>query len=226
MLFPRLVGIVADALTKNPDQDFLGEMFMTLELGSHWKGQFFTPYDICRMMARVQLEGAGAQAKEKGWIGIYDPACGAGALLVAARNELVLEKLPYTSALFVGQDIDRTAALMCYIQISLLGCAGYVVISDTLRYPITGTALRPVKTENNDIWYTPMLYSEAWAGRMLWSRMDMLVQSAAAAAQGKPDDQERPAEEEGRETEKPAPDIDREPASALRAAEAGQLTLF
>lgn len=97
MLFPRLVGIVMDALTKNPDQDFLGEMFMALELGSHWKGQFFTPYDICRMMARVQLEGAGAQAEEKGWIGIYDPACGAGALLVAARNELVLEKIPYTS---------------------------------------------------------------------------------------------------------------------------------
>jgi hypothetical protein len=41
-LFPELVGILVMSLEREPEQDFLGEMFMALELGSHWKGQFFT----------------------------------------------------------------------------------------------------------------------------------------------------------------------------------------
>src|SRR5699024_11833427 len=67
-----------------------------------------------------------------------DPACGAGALLVAFANECLRQKVNYqTSVLFVAQDIDFTVGLMCYIQLSLLGCAGYVVIGDTLVRPST-----------------------------------------------------------------------------------------
>lgn len=36
-------SIVVQALELNPDQDFLGELYMELNLGNHWKGQFFTP---------------------------------------------------------------------------------------------------------------------------------------------------------------------------------------
>ena len=48
-----LLAITVTALEDNPQQDYLGEMFMALELGSHWHGQFFTPYSICRLMAKV-----------------------------------------------------------------------------------------------------------------------------------------------------------------------------
>ena len=41
--------------SKNPDQDMLGELFMALGLANEWKGQFFTPYDICRAMAAMNL---------------------------------------------------------------------------------------------------------------------------------------------------------------------------
>ena len=37
-----LAEVVAD-LEHNPDQDFLGELFMALDLGNEWAGQFFTP---------------------------------------------------------------------------------------------------------------------------------------------------------------------------------------
>ena len=36
----KLMAIIVIALENNPEQDFLGEMYMELGLSSHWKGQF------------------------------------------------------------------------------------------------------------------------------------------------------------------------------------------
>lgn len=167
--FQKLFQMTVDALEKNPNQDFLGEMFMALELGSHWKGQFFTPYNVCRMMVEIQLHDAAGRIEEKGWIGVNDPACGAGALLIAARNVFARDGIGSDRVLFVAQDIDRVAGLMCYIQLSLLGCAGYVVIADTLCNPITGAdPLFPEFNDDHDPWFTPMWYLDVWSARRLW----------------------------------------------------------
>ena len=50
----KCFAIVVEALERNPDQDFLGKLYMSLELGNHWKGQFFTPYNVCECMARMK----------------------------------------------------------------------------------------------------------------------------------------------------------------------------
>lgn len=89
-----------------------------------------------------------------------------------------------SQALFVAQDIDRTAALMCYLQLSLLGCAGYVVIAGSLRYPVTGSQLRPTPAPEQDIWYTPTLYlSPVWGYRMLWERIESVQRCATSDAE-------------------------------------------
>ena len=174
-VFPELVGILVQALQRNPEQDFLGEMFMAMELGNHWKGQFFTPYSLCKAMAAGTVSNAGEKLMVKDWIGIHDPACGAGATLIGARNHLELAGIGGTKAFFVGQDIDRTAAMMCYIQLSLLGCAGYVVVGDTLNHPVQGPLLWPTPTEYQDIWFLPLTFLEpAWVLRLsrTWRGLD------------------------------------------------------
>lgn len=163
----EMLGIVIKALEEQPEQDFLGELFMVLGLGSHWKGQFFTPYSVCEMMAKMQINELDAQLSEQEWVSIHDPACGAGALLVAARNEFRKNGIGSSRVLFVGQDIDRVAAMMCYIQLSLLGCAGYVVIADTLMHPLTGTTLAPHLDETHDIWFTPLFFEDVWMLRRI-----------------------------------------------------------
>ena len=173
----ELFTYVVQALDADQEQDFLGKLFMCLELGNHWRGQFFTPYDICKMMAAVSLEDTQFNMKEelltKGWISINDPACGAGATLIAAANQLSQQHINYqTDALFVGQDIDRVAGMMCYIQLSLLGCAGYIVIANTLTNPITGrNILIPYPKKDQEIWYMPMFASELWTYRRLGRAM-------------------------------------------------------
>lgn len=176
-----LLGLVVETLETEPGQDFLGEIFMGLELGNHWRGQFFTPYNVCQMIAEMQVGDAKALVEKRGWFSINDPCCGAGALLIAARNVLTQKHIGHTEALFIAQDIDRTAALMCYIQLSLLGCAGYVVIADSLRYPLCGSPLQPVFSSEQDVWFTPMFYDPVWQGRILWSQIDALFRMPPSA---------------------------------------------
>lgn len=213
--FSELLAIIVAELEANPEQDFLGGMFMALELGNHWKGQFFTPYSVCRAMSEIAIGSAEAEVKRKGYVGVNDPACGAGATLIATRNALEQKHIGTNETLFVAQDIDYTAALMCYIQLSLLGCAGYVVIGDSLVNPITGPhVLLPVVNENQDIWFTPMFYSEVWRMRRAAAQMDLLFRDVkrnhkAVAL--------TPKETEQAHTS---------PAIALNTDKTGQLTLF
>ena len=206
------------------DQDFLGQLFMSLDLGNNWKGQFFTPYDICRLMAAMMdMDRAKSEIAEKGWIGVSDPACGAGALLLAFANECCApgKDINYqTSVLFVAQDVDFLAGCMCYIQLSLMGCAGYVVIDDTLANPSVSYDRRGLLPKiGPQVWFTPMYYSSIWTGRQMIARMQLLESSPAEPEQvPKPE----PAKPE-KETMEPKTIA---PKHGYRETEFGQLTLF
>ncbi len=228
--FGELFKIMAEAMEANQEQDFLGEMFMALELGNHWKGQFFTPYDVCKMMAAMQIGGAEEAIERRGWVGVMDPACGAGALLIAARNEFALHGIGYRQTLFVCQDIDRVAALMCYIQLSLLGCAGYVVIADSLCNPLVGDLpLIPIIRPDQDFWFMPMLYDEVWQGRIKWSMVDLAMRKlaeepAVPVATASIEQEETKAGVTMVKEERPAEG--QETAQGLTFDETGQLRLF
>ena len=159
-LLSQLFGIIVTALENEPEQDFLGKMYMNLELGNHWKGQFFTPYNVCKMMSEITCGDADRRIEEQGYISINDPACGAGATLIAAVNSLKNGKHNFQNhVLFVGQDIDRIVGMMCYIQLSLLGCAGYISIGNSLTNPLTGDVLFPQEREGQELWFMPMFGS-------------------------------------------------------------------
>ena len=165
----QLMGIIVMALERNPDQDFLGKMYLNLNLGNHWKGQFFTPYDVCRIMAEITVgEKEQTELERKGYLSVCDCACGAGATLLAAANTFQRRKINYQrDVMFVGQDIDRVVGLMCYIQLSLLGCPGYVVIADALTNPICGSNIAPCEKENQEFWYTPFYHRPIWTARRI-----------------------------------------------------------
>ena len=168
----KILSILVMALENNPEQDFLGKMYMNLNLSNHWKGQFFTPYNLCKMMSAIAVGDLDAQIEKQGFISVCDPACGAGATLIAAANTMKESKYTFQNhVLFVGQDIDRITGMMCYIQLSLLGCAGYVCIGNTLINPITGHVLFPQEKEGQEMWYMPMFQSQIWSMRRFIKKM-------------------------------------------------------
>ena len=231
----EMFGMVVAALDENPDQDLLGEIFMTLGLGNEHNGQFFTPYDVCRAMSALTIGDIAAQVERQGWVSAADPACGAGALLVAFANECRRQKVNYQqSVLCVAQDIDFTVGLMCYIQLSLLGCAGYVVIGDTLAHPSTAYDRRGlIPRDEGNVWYTPMYFHTIWQWRRALAQVDMMCK----ASQGPEEHQNQPAPKEppkrpckggkGESRKNVEDDSKRRPQLPdFSANEYGQLTLF
>lgn len=86
-MFPDLVADVVAAMEANPEQDFLGSVYMEMNLGNDHAGQFFTPYDVCRLMASIGGQGTALQVVQNGYTVLNDCACGAGATLIAACHE-------------------------------------------------------------------------------------------------------------------------------------------
>ena len=153
----EMFKLVILAFEENPEQDFLGEMYHHLKLHQHQKGQFFTPYHICHFMSELNFSDNDMKDKldEKGYITVNDPACGAGALLIAFANVCRQHKINFQEkVLFIAQDIDLTAALMCYIQLSLLGCNAVIIVGNSL--------LKPNFHPDNEVWLTPMYFLNEW----------------------------------------------------------------
>lgn len=205
--FALMFQEVIAGMDQNADQDFFGELYMALELGNKHIGQCFTPYNACRLMAELTTLDIRARIAQDGWVSVNDSACGSGAILTAFANACLWQEVNYqTSVFFVAQDVSYIAGLMCYLQLSLMGCAGYVVIGDTLLHPGTALGRRGlIPRPDMDIWYTPFYFRDIWQGRRICAQMDLLLQSR-------------------KETVGEAKTV--APALSLLETNAGQLTLF
>jgi len=126
----RLLEITVDALERE-ENDFLGEVFTFAELANERNGQYFTPFHISYMSAKM-IMGKNGFPKNR-VCRVNDPTCGAGGMLIAAAA--VMKELEFNyqqDALFIGQDVDARCARMTYIQLSLLGMPAVVYCMNTL----------------------------------------------------------------------------------------------
>lgn len=142
----HLLGCLSGAL-ECQSGDFLGQIFMSLEIGSTEMGQFFTPYSLSQLMARLTAGNVKQQLEREPFIMLDEPAAGAGSMVIAFAEVLMEQGINPQQALFARcTDIDATAAHMCYLQLSYLGIPAEVVIGNTL----TLKARRILRTP---VWY-------------------------------------------------------------------------
>lgn len=119
------------SLNRAADDDLLGDAYEYLmknfaaESGKS-KGQFYTPAEVSRVMAKVlHLEGF-VRAKDT----IYDMTCGSGSLLLRALSET--NGLPT----LYGQEKDSTTASLAKLNMLLHGIVSAVIqVGDTLNDP-------------------------------------------------------------------------------------------
>lgn len=225
----EMLAEVIMGMEQNPDQDFLGSLYMLCELGNEHTGQFFTPYDECKCMAMITMGNASLDFSQ-GFVSVSDPACGSGATLLALANILKEKDVYYhTKVLFVGQDIDYIVGLMCYIQLSLMGCAGYVVIGNTISEPSWSYDGRGLLSggPQNRIWYTPFYFTDVWVARQQFAKMDLLFRKKKQQPSTEPADLiTQNADISSKIEEKPIKSAIDEAQSALNETKTGQLTFF
>lgn len=131
--FAELLVITTLALEQQI-HDFLGDVFMSAGFGNARSGQFFTPYNLSKMMAELIIgDNFKEQVEKDGYFTLSEPCCGAGGMIIA-MSDIMLEKgyNPQKDLRFQGIDIDLKCCQMTYIQTSLLGLRGEVLHANTI----------------------------------------------------------------------------------------------
>jgi type I restriction-modification system DNA methylase subunit len=155
----KIFAEITNALEANPFQDFLGDLYMQLDMGSSALGQFFTPYTVSYAMAESSFDEKNAKAElsQKGYISVLEPAVGGGANVIAFCEVLKNHDINYqTQCVIVCQELSKLTALMCYTALSLIGCAAVVKIGNSLSDPYTNYFAECSK--GAEIWTTPMFH--------------------------------------------------------------------
>ncbi|RJO73144.1 MAG: type I restriction-modification system subunit M [Myxococcales bacterium] len=94
------------------------------------KGQFYTPAEVSRIMARVIGVGGAKSSNQT----IYDPTCGSGSLLLKAHSE-AKEKTGLDLAIY-GQEMDNATAALARMNMILHDCPTAEIWKDnTLSTP-------------------------------------------------------------------------------------------
>lgn len=120
-------------IMENEPQDVLGRLYMTLEISDASMGQFYTPYDVAKLMAEMQVGELESHFSEKQYVTVSEPACGAGAFLIAISQALRSRGINFQERMHVTcEDLSLVAVHMVYIHLTLLHIPAIVHRRNTL----------------------------------------------------------------------------------------------
>lgn len=130
-LLHDMFEMLQDTLEDNPD-DVLGDVFMKCNMGSSITGQFFTPFHVSYLTARMGFDNNRYKDSDEKVI-LNEPSCGGGGLVIATAKVMKEEGINYQKQMRVyAQDLDWKSVYMCYVQLSLLGIWAVCIQGDSL----------------------------------------------------------------------------------------------
>lgn len=104
-----------------PHDDLLGEVYMELFGDRAKRGQFFTPKDVCILMAKMSIDESNPPKEST----IADPACGSGRTLLQVA---AIAPGNY----FFANDVDKDCAMMTVFNFFLNGMRAEVAWGNSL----------------------------------------------------------------------------------------------
>lgn len=154
MMFGTLFAMLVELFDRDRFADHLGVLFGALEIGNQNLGQFFTPYEVCRLMAKLTITDAADILAKNDMITICEPCCGAGSQCIATAEVFDEQQIDLGQSVhFTAIDLDARCVAMTYVQLSMIGAAAIVMQGNSLTQEMTG------------IWRTPMHVRHDWERR-------------------------------------------------------------
>ncbi len=150
--YSQLLAFLIMALEEK-HQDFLGQIYMKLNLGNVATGQFFTPYHISQFMAEINFTETEDKLNQQEIITLSDPCCGSGGMIIAFAETMKKKNYNYQTQLFVEViDIDEMCFMMAFIQLSLYGIPARVMLGDSLAWKFSKMLYTPLYFVNGFEW--------------------------------------------------------------------------
>ena len=129
--FVKMFGLLCQALEEDME-DVLGDIYMKSGCGNKNTGQFFTPFHLSRLTAKLNI----ANVNDDEILTINEPSVGGGGMIIATALELKEKGINYQKCMRVtAQDLDWKGVYMSFVQFSMLGINATVVQGDTLCDP-------------------------------------------------------------------------------------------
>ncbi len=112
--------------------DYLGELFMQCSQGEKKAGQFFTPYHVSKLMAKMTITDD--KVKRDEILTLYEPCCGSAGMVLASMDILKNDYgVNYARDCFVVcEDVDLRCVHMAFLQLSLAGVPAIIKHQNTL----------------------------------------------------------------------------------------------
>lgn len=159
---PMILAELVLAMEQVP-MDFMGDLYMELDLGNAGTGQFFTPWEVCRLMASltIDLELTRQNIEGKGFFTVHEPAVGAGAMVLAMADHLLTSGINYQKHMHVTAiDVDLTAVHMAYVQFTLLHIPAIIVHGNSLTL------------QEHSRWHTCAHIIGGWGRKLKYAKED------------------------------------------------------
>lgn len=133
------LGVLVLAL-EDRRYDFLGSVMSELEINdTHYRGQCFTPPEICRLMCEMTFGEVSADNGHR--LKISEPCCGGGAMVIAASEHLIRHGFWPWNYWIQAVDVDWKCWAMSYIQLTLLSIPAEVIWGNTITLETFGGAV-------------------------------------------------------------------------------------
>jgi hypothetical protein len=137
--YPELIGLVSQSIQGG--RDFLGVVAAEIGALSAAQGQFFTPYEVCRLMAEISLGDRDSTIEQKGYLTVDEPAAGSGGMVLAFADALERRGYDPMTQLYVrATDISALSYWMCFLQLSLAGIPAEVIRGNSLSLEVFESA--------------------------------------------------------------------------------------
>lgn len=143
------------AFQKDPsDGDVLGQLAGEMDILNGNMGQFFTPFQVSQLMARLTM-GDCKEAADRSFITMCDPCCGAGSMVIAAAEALAHQDVDYRRRLHATAiDLDPHCVRMTFLQCAMLDIPAVITQGNCLSM------------EMGESWFTPAHILGGWSGRL------------------------------------------------------------
>ena len=155
--FAHFFAHVTMMLEASP-RDVLGEIYAALNLSNAKTGQYFTPWPIAEFMAQI-AHGEELSDLKRPFVTVSEPSCGSGVMVLAFAKVLIDQGHNPCKRMWAQCiDIDRMAALMCYVQLSLWNIPAVVIVGNGLT------------DEVRESFHTPAHYFGCWDSKLKTAR--------------------------------------------------------
>lgn len=137
-----MLGVAQAALSKG-GRDFLGEACGLLGALDGGVGQYFTPFEVSRMIVRMTAPDVARIIREQGHFRGADPAAGSGGMIVAMADQISDSGADLGDAFFEAVELVPATYHMLFVHLSLRGVAARAVCGNSLTQQVQQSAYTP-----------------------------------------------------------------------------------